>query len=88
MKNVSILKELIKEKKARQLRVAHPDASDLILWKAPLPADDSKDANTNAMEEPAATPIPLSPLKKLKEVFPGPLQEDLVHIVFEHRPYL
>lgn len=33
-KNVSVLKELIKEKKARQL--AHLDASDLILWKVKL----------------------------------------------------
>ncbi len=33
--NVSILKELIKEKKARHL--AHLDASDLILWKVRLP---------------------------------------------------
>ena len=32
--NVSILKELIKEKKARHL--AHLDASDLILWKVRL----------------------------------------------------
>jgi hypothetical protein len=35
--NVSILKELIKEKKARQL--AHLDASDLILWKVRLSPD-------------------------------------------------
>ena len=38
--NVSILKELIKEKKAHHL--AHLDASDLILWKVRLPIDVSK----------------------------------------------
>jgi len=38
-KNISILKELIKEKKARHL--AHLDASDLILWKVRLPPDQS-----------------------------------------------
>ena len=38
--NVSVLKELIKEKKAHQL--AHLDASDLILWKVRLPSGQSK----------------------------------------------
>ncbi len=38
--NVSILKELIKAKKTRQL--AHLDASDLILWKVRLPPDQSQ----------------------------------------------
>jgi hypothetical protein len=38
--NVSILKELIKAKKARHL--AHLDASDLILWKVRLPPDQSQ----------------------------------------------
>ncbi len=36
-KNVSILKELIKAKKARHL--SQLDASDLILWKVRLPPD-------------------------------------------------
>lgn len=35
---------------------------------------------------PAVTCIHLKPLKKLNEVFPEPLQEDLVHIIFEHGP--
>ena len=39
-KNVSIIKELIKAKKAR--RLADLDASDLILWKVRLPIDVSK----------------------------------------------
>ena len=37
--NVSILKELIKAKKTRQL--AHLDASDLVLWKVRLTPDQS-----------------------------------------------
>ena len=36
-KNVSILKQSIKAKKAHQL--AHLNASDLILWKVGLPPD-------------------------------------------------
>jgi len=38
--NISILKELIKEKKAH--RLAQLDASDLILWKVRVPTDRSK----------------------------------------------
>jgi len=38
--NISILKELIMEKKAH--RLAQLDASDLILWKVRVPTDRSK----------------------------------------------
>jgi hypothetical protein len=74
--NVSILKKMIKEEKARHL--AHLDASDLILWKVSLPAVDVDSNADSAMKR-----IPLPPMKKLKEVFPEPLQEDIVHILFE-----
>ena len=78
--NVSILKEKIKEKKSP--RFDHLAASNLILYKVSLSNDEVdsylKEANT------AMTHIYLKPLKKLKEVFPDPLQEDLIHIIFEH----
>ena len=80
MKNVSILKELIKEKNAHDL--AHVDTKDLILYKISLSAAEVdahlKEANT------AVTCIHLPPLKKLKEVFLELLQENLVHIIFDY----
>jgi len=86
--NVSILKELIKEKKAR--RLAQLDASDLTLYKVSL-SDvevDSylKGANTDSKGNSAATRILLPPMKKLKELFLEPLQGDLVHVIVEHGP--
>jgi hypothetical protein len=71
---------MIKEENAHDL--AHVDAKDLTLYKVSLSAAEVdahlKEAYT------AVTRIHLPPLKKLKEVFPEPLQEDLVHIIFEH----
>ena len=72
---------MIKAKKAHQL--TDFDASDLILYKISLPTD-SKEADTDSKATPAATRIPLQPLEKMKDVFPEPLQESLVHIIFEH----
>ena len=79
--NVSILKKKIKEEKAPHLD--HLAASDLILWKVSLPTVDV-DSNTDSKATPAVTRIHLQPLEKLKEVFPEALQEDIVHIIFEH----
>jgi len=84
--NVSILKELIKEKNTYHL--AHLDAKDLILYKVTLSSAEVdarlKEANTDSKVNTAFTRNPLLTLKKLKEVFPEALQEDHVHIIIEH----
>jgi hypothetical protein len=76
---------LIKEKNSHHL--AHLDAKDLILYKVSLPAVDVdprlKEAIADSKGSSAAI---LLPMKKLKEVFPEPLQEDHVHIIFEYGP--
>jgi hypothetical protein len=86
--NVSILKKMIKEEKARLL--GHLDASDLILYKVSLSDAEVdsrlKEANAHSKWTSAVTRIHLKPLKKLNAVFPEPLQEDLVHIIFKHGP--
>ena len=81
--NVSVLKELIKEKKAPNLD--HLAASDLILYKVSFPTVDV-DSNSDSKATPAVMRIPLRPLEKLKEVFPEQLQDGIVHIIFEHGP--
>ena len=83
--NVSILKELIKEKKARHL--AHLDASDLALYKVSLSAADvDSHLKDDSKANPAVTRIPLAPLEELKEVFLEPLQKNHVHVIIEHGP--
>ena len=87
-KNVSILKELIKEKKARLL--AHLDASDLTLYKVSLSDAEIdshlKEANAHSKWISAVTRIHLQPLEELEEVFPEPLQKKHIHIIFKHGP--
>jgi len=69
MKNVSILKELIKEKKAHHL--THLDTSDFALYKVSLSAADvDSHLKDDSKANPAMTCIPLPPLEELKEVFP------------------
>jgi hypothetical protein len=80
--NVSFLKKKIKEEKSCQL--ASLDASDLILYKVSLPTVDI-DSNTDSKATPSVTRIPLKALEKLKEVFPEPLQEDIVHNILPVR---
>src|SRR5260221_10885376 len=86
--NVSTLKEMIKAKKAPHLDCLA--ASDLALYKVSLTTAEVdsrlKEANTDSKGNSAVTRTLLPPLKKMKEVFPEPLQEDLVHIIFEHGP--
>jgi hypothetical protein len=76
---------LIKEEKAPHLD--HIAASDLILYKVSL-SDAEVDSRLKEANRwtSAVTCNRLKPLKKLNEVFPEPLQEDLVHIIFEHGP--
>ncbi len=79
---------MIKAKNACKL--AQLDASDLALYKVSLTAIEVdsrlKEAITDSKGNSAVTRTLLPPLKKMKEVFPEPLQEDLVHIIFEHGP--
>jgi len=87
--NVSVLKEMIKAKKAPHLDDLA--ASDLILYKVSLSSTEVdarlKEDNADSKAKSAVTRIPLPPMKKLKEVFPEPLREDIVHVLFErHSP--
>jgi hypothetical protein len=81
--NVSILKELIKEKNAPHLD--HLAAKDLILYKVSLPTVDI-DSNTDSKATPAVMRIHLQPLEEIQDVFPETLQKSHVHIIFEHGP--
>jgi hypothetical protein len=68
--NVSILKDLIKEKKAPDLD--HVSASKLILSEAPQP-----DGNFNTADR-----TPLDPLLPLLQLFPH-VEENCLHIVVQ-----
>jgi hypothetical protein len=71
-KNVGILKDEIKKKKAHLL--SHIDASDLELWEVSFPIDDH--ASKKSQSEP-----PLRPNKRLYSLWHGnPLDDDL-HIL-------
>ena len=71
-KNVSILKDLIKEKKAPHLN--HVAASDLDLWKVDFPIDDlpTKKISTDGPK--------LGPGELLLDVFPPELNIRFIHI--------
>ena len=76
-KNVSILKDLIKEKKASRLE--HVDASDLVLWRFDHNLDElgSKPVNVNLDTYSKLSP----PRMKLSFFFNGTLDDELLHIV-------
>jgi Crinkler effector protein N-terminal domain len=84
--NVSVLKKKIKEENAPHFD--HLAASDLSLYKASFPSAEVdallEEATAGSKENFVVPRIPLQPLKKLKEVFPEPLQEDIVHIIFKY----
>jgi hypothetical protein len=75
-KNVSILKDLIKEKKASRLE--HVDASDLVFWMIDLHLDDFG-------AEPVHVDLDihskLSPRTKLSVLFKGAVDDELLHII-------
>jgi hypothetical protein len=75
-KNVSILKDLIKEKKASRLKDI--DASDLDLWKADFPIDDlaKKLRNINLALYPK-----LSPSSKKLTTFFTDAADDRLHVI-------
>ena len=71
-KNVGILKDVIKEKKAHFL--GHVDASDLELWTVCLPIDDP------ASKKPQTGP-PLRVNKRLSSLWDGDPSDDDLHIL-------
>ena len=75
-KNVSILKKLIKEKKARHLN--HVDASDLDLWMVDLRLDDlgAEPVHVNLGTYPK-----LSARKKLSFLFNDLVDDERLHII-------
>ena len=75
-KNVSILKDLIKEKKAPHLD--HVAASDLDLWKAEFPIDnlETKSQNIDLARYPKLSP----PSKKLTTFFTD-AADDFLHVI-------
>ena len=72
--NISILKDLIKEKKAPHLD--HVAASDLNLWNVSIPMDD----NAGERLENIDNLDPLKPLLSLSQVFPH-VEENHLHVV-------
>ena len=79
---------MIKAKNAPHLD--HLAAKDLILYKVSLSNAEVdsrlKEANAGSKGNSAVPRIPLPPTKKMKEVFPERLQDDIVHIIFDLGP--
>ena len=75
--NVSILKDLIKEKKARHLN--HVDASDLDLWKVDLRLDDLGAEVVHG--DPDGTDSKLSSHRKLSSLFNDLVDDKRLHII-------
>ena len=73
--NVSILKDLIKEKQSR--RLDHVDASDLILSQVSLPVVNDLQESLKNVDL-----VPLDPLLPLWQVFPR-VEENRLHIVVQ-----
>jgi hypothetical protein len=73
--NVSILKDLIKEKQSRRLN--HVDASDLILSQVSLPVDDDLEKSLKNIDL-----APLESLLPLSQVFPH-IEANRLHIVVQ-----
>src|SRR6266567_4298754 len=75
-KNVSILKDLIKEKKARHFE--HVDASDLDLWQLSFPIDDLetelRNINLGGYQK-------LSPPSKKLTTFFTDVADDCLHVI-------
>src|SRR5258708_38146301 len=74
-KNVSILKDLIKEKQSPRLN--HVVASELILSQVSLPMDDDLEESLKNVDL-----TPLKPLLPLSQVFPR-VEGDRLHIVVQ-----
>jgi hypothetical protein len=75
-KNVSILKDLIKEKQSH--RLSHVDASELTVWKVSLPADTITPELTVDDVEACEK---LRSVKKISSIFGDALVDEHVHIL-------
>jgi hypothetical protein len=73
--NVSILKDLIKEKQSH--RLSHVDASELTVWKVSLPADTITPELT--VDDEACEK--LRSVKKISSIFGDALVDEHVHIL-------
>jgi hypothetical protein len=76
-KNVSILKDLIKEKQSH--RLSHVDASELTVWKVSLPADTITPELT--VDDEACEK--LRSVKKISSIFGDALVDEHVHILVQ-----
>ena len=74
-KNVSILKEFIKERK--KFAFEHVDAKTLMLWKVSMPYSE-----INALTELPAGEA-LIPVKKLSEIFPNHEMGENIDVIIE-----
>ena len=76
--NISILKELIKEKNSSFLKAV--DASDLVLWMVNLRLDE---LGVEPVHVNLDTYLKLSPRKKLSSFFNGtvPVDDELLHVI-------
>ena len=72
-KNVSILKDLIKEKKA--CHFDHIDMSDLDLWQVSFPIDDLHS------KKPPTIGLKLRSNKLLSDAFPSELDINHIHVI-------
>ena len=77
-RTVSILKDLIKEKRATILKDV--DSTNLVLWKVDLPAADLKEALDKI---DLAESRPLFAIDELSDIFPAPIEKGRVHIVIK-----
>ena len=75
-KNISILKKLIKEEKARHFE--HVDASDLDLWQVSFPIDDLETELGNIN---LAGYLKLSPPSKKLATFFTDVADDCLHVI-------
>jgi hypothetical protein len=75
--NVSILKDLIKEKRSRRLH--HVDALDLAVWKVSVPIDDDFEEKMKALD--LKSEHSLSGRTKLATLFPHKSADDCLEIV-------
>ena len=75
-KNISILKDLIREKKARHFN--HVDASDLDLWQVSFPIDDLQTELGNIN---LARYLKLSPPSKKLATFFTDVADDCLHVI-------
>jgi hypothetical protein len=83
-KTVSILKDMIKEKKQNEFKDV--DADTLILWKVSIPDNDNLKQHLNTLELNESSELLRRSTSRLLNVFKGELEEEHVHIVVQPPP--